>query len=124
MQTTTKIFKKLVILVLMIFIFSTFQFCKSSKSATQNKNEILVSYTQNIAPLLERSCTPCHFPEKGKKKMLNTFDTVKENIDDILTRVQLPVTNEDYMPFKSKKPALTIDEINLLKTWVNQKMAN
>lgn len=124
MTTTTKILKKIVFAIFLIFIFSTLQFCKSSKKATSKKNEISVTYTQNIAPLLERSCTPCHFPDKGRKKMLNTFEAVKENIDDILRRVQLPETDKDYMPFKSKKPALTAEEIDLLKTWVNQKMVN
>ena len=124
MITLSKIFKKLIFLVLIIFIFSTLQYCKSSKNVTSNKNEVLVTYTQNIAPLLERSCTPCHFPEQGKKKMLNTFDAVKENITEMLMRVQLPVSDEKYMPFKSKKPALTNEEIDVLKMWVKQKMAN
>ncbi len=124
MITFPNIFRKLVFLVLSIFIFSTLQYCKSSKNATSNKNEVLVTYTQNIAPLLERSCTPCHFPEQGKKKMLNTFDAVKENITEILMRVQLPVTDEKYMPFKSKRQALTNEEIDVLKKWVKQKMAN
>ena len=124
MTTTFKILKKTLCLVLLIFSLSTFQFCKSSKKATSNKNEVTVTYTKNIAPLLERSCTPCHFPEQGKKKMLNTFEAVKENIDDILRRVQLTETDKDYMPFKSKKPALSAEEIDVLKTWVNQKMVN
>ena len=124
MTTTFKILKKTLCLVLLIFSLSTFQFCKSSKKAISYKNEVTVTYTKNIAPLLERSCTPCHFPEQGKKKMLNTFEAVKENIDDILRRVQLTETDKDYMPFKSKKPALSVDEIDLLKTWVNQKMVN
>ena len=124
MITPPKIFRKFLFLVLSMFIFSTFQYCKSSENATSNKNEVLVTYTQNIAPLLERSCTPCHFPEQGKKKMLNTFDSVKENIAEMLKRVQLPVTDEKYMPFKSKKQTLTNEEIDLLKKWVKQKMAN
>ena len=122
MITTPKILKRILISILLIFAFSTLQFCKSSKNATSKKN--VISYTQNIAPIMERSCTPCHFPEEGKKKMLNTFDAVKENINDILRRVQLAETDKEYMPFKSKKPALTIEEIDLLKGWVSQKMPN
>jgi len=122
MTTILKILKRITIAFLFIFAFSTFQFCKSSQKATSKKNEI--SYTQNIAPIMERSCTPCHFPEQGKKKMLNTYDAVKENINDILRRVQLADTDKEFMPFKSKKPALSKEEIELLKGWVMQKMPN
>lgn len=122
MTTTSKISKRIVFSILFVFAFSTLQFCKSSQKTTSKKREI--SYTQNIAPIMERSCTPCHFPEEGKKKMLNTYGAVKENIEDILRRVQLADTDKEYMPFKSKKPGLSTEEINLLKTWVMQKMPN
>lgn len=108
--------------LLLIFFVATLQHCKSSKNVITNKSVAIVTYTKSIAPLMERSCTPCHYPEEGKKKMLNTFETVRDNIDDILTRVQLPTTEKKYMPFKSKKPAFTEEEITLLKKWVSQKM--
>ena len=124
MTTTAKILKRIVFSFLFILAFSTLQFCKSSQKATTKKSEPIISYSQNIAPILERSCTPCHFPEQGKKKMLNTYDAVKENIDDILRRVQLDVSDKEYMPFKSKKPALSKEEIDVLNGWVKQKMPN
>lgn len=123
MKAKPSILKNALSLFLLIFIMSIMQFCKSSKNVTTNTNEIVVSYTQNIAPLLAKSCTPCHFPERGKKKMLNTFGAVKDNIDEILMRVQLPESEKKYMPFRSKKPALTKEEIDLLKKWVSQRMA-
>jgi len=49
-----------------------------------------VSYADHIVPLMENSCTPCHYPEKGKKKLLNTYEATVETIDDIIYRVALP----------------------------------
>ena len=68
------------------------------------------------------SCSPCHFPETGKKKLLDTYEATAKNIVDILERVQLPIDHEGYMPFKSKKPALTDREIAILKKWQEDKM--
>lgn len=123
MKFKSSILKKAISFLLLVFIASLFQFCKSSKGATSNSKEIKISYVKSIAPIIERSCSPCHFPEKGKKKWLNTYDAVKSNIEDMLTRVQLNMTDDKYMPFKSKKPALTEEEITLLKKWVAQNMA-
>ena len=33
-----------------------------------------ISYAADVAPIVERSCAPCHFPEKrGKKEPLHTY---------------------------------------------------
>ncbi|MCR8666879.1 hypothetical protein NO995_04245 [Aestuariibaculum sp. M13] len=109
---------KLIPLALLTLTVSTLQYCKSSKETTVKQEEPAVSYAKHIAPVMERSCTPCHFPENGKKKYLDTYGAVKNNIEDIITRVELPVTEKKYMPFKSKKPALTAEEITMLKKWV------
>lgn len=100
------------------------QQCKSSKSpsTTGSTTENQVSYEADILPLMERSCTPCHFPESGKKIMLNTLQSTRVNIDDIMVRIQLPADNEKFMPFKSKKPALTQEEIAIFKKWIDQRM--
>jgi len=98
--------------------------CKSSKNATSanSSTETQVSYEADILPLMQRSCTPCHFPENGKKIMLNTLQTTRVNIDDIMARIQLPSDNDKFMPFKSKKPALTQEEIAIFKKWIDQRM--
>ncbi|GAA4294264.1 hypothetical protein [Aestuariibaculum suncheonense] len=112
------IIKKVLLLITLVFTISTLQYCKSSKETTVKKEEPAVTYTKHIAPVMERSCAPCHFPENGKKKFLDTYGAVKNNIEDIIARVELPVTEKKYMPFKSKKPALTPKEIAMLKQWV------
>lgn len=82
-----------------------------------------VSYRDHIKPMMENSCTPCHFPEKGQKKLLNTFEAMVESIDDIIYRVQLPVDSIEYMPYKQKKLPLSTKEIQILKNWYDQGIA-
>ena len=104
----------------------TMQFCKSgyapATTAEAKKFENPVTYTADIAPLMSLKCTPCHFPEKGKKKFLDTYSAVQNNIEDIVNRVELPMEDEKFMPFKSKKEPLTEAEIQLLKDWIAQDM--
>lgn len=109
-----------------IFLFSLLltammvQACIATQKAAV---EPTVSYQTDLLPIMQASCTPCHFPENGRKKMLDTYEATKENIDDIISRIELPVDNEKFMPFKSKRAPLTVAEINLFKTWVAQGMA-
>ena len=105
----------------------TFSYCSSSKKASSStSNEPVANpaftYEKDIAPMMLASCSPCHFPESGKEKPLDTYEATAKNIDDILSRVQLPIDHEGYMPFKSKKPAFTDRQIAVLKKWQSEKM--
>ncbi len=93
--------------------------CKSRKTSPTTP---VVSYTNQVRPLMLRSCTPCHFPENGRKKMLDTYEAVTENIKDILHRVNLPKDQEEFMPFKNKREPLTSNEIELIELWVKTGM--
>ena len=73
--------------------------------------------------MVER-CTPCHFPQEGKKKMLDTFAATKTEANEIITRIEMSPDEIKFMPFKNKKPALTKEEIQLFKEWVKQGMPN
>ena len=97
-------------------------FCKTAQKAVSTTTTPTLSFEQNILPIMTQSCTPCHFPETGRKKVLDTYDAVKDNIVDIMARVQLPQDDPKFMPFKGKKPALTEAEINQFKEWVAQGM--
>jgi len=105
--------------IMLIFISTTSVGCKSRHTAA---DAVVISYTNDIRPLMLNSCTPCHFPERGKKKMLDTYEAVAENIKDIVHRINLPVENEEFMPFKSKKAPLTADEIKVIELWQKQGM--
>ena len=94
------------------------QFCTASRSAASGKTDgTMVSYANDVAPILQAHCTPCHFPDGGKMKFLDTPAAVEANIDTILARVQLTPGTDGFMPFKSKKEPLTEVQIQVLKKW-------
>lgn len=77
-----------------------------------------VTYMNDISPLLERSCTPCHFPtQDGRKPPLDNYTSVKNRIESIIYRVELPSDHSRHMPFRNKQPDLTVEEIAMLKNW-------
>lgn len=106
-------------LTVLIFSTATLMGCKTRKTTSLTP---LVTYTDHVRPLMLRSCTPCHFPENGRKKMLDTYEAAAENIKDILHRVSLPKDHKDFMPFKNKREPLTPDEIDLIQLWVKNGM--
>ena len=112
--------KKMMIIMLGAGGLFILQNCSSSKNMA--KKEVVVSFEKDVMPMLKVSCTPCHFPPDGRKEPLNTYDAVKKNFADILTRVKLPATDNKFMPFKSKKPALSDSAINVLVKWQAQGM--
>ena len=104
--------RKILFIVGVLFLVVFFQNCKSAK--TQYVAPVAYSYTKDVAPIMQTSCTPCHFPPDGKKEALNSYETVKNNIAEIIEVVQLPKENHRFMPFKSKKPPLTESQIAVL----------
>ena len=106
-------------LSLFIFITTVLMGCKSRKTTSATP---VVTYENHIRPLTLRSCTPCHFPENGRKKMLDSYEAFSENIKDILRRINLAQDDEAFMPFKLKREPLTTQEIELIQLWVKQGM--
>ncbi|MEI9957682.1 MAG: hypothetical protein WDM90_15595 [Ferruginibacter sp.] len=113
--------KKALIVTLCIATLVILQNCGSSKKINKVK-EPVVSFEKDVMPILQARCTPCHFPPDGRKKPLNTYDAVKGNIADIIARVKLPKTDNGFMPWKGKKPALSDTMINVLEQWQKQNM--
>ncbi|MEZ4918118.1 MAG: hypothetical protein R2792_03340 [Saprospiraceae bacterium] len=114
----------LLTLVLLVLFTS---YCKQAQKTAETPTppvppEELVSYAADIKPIMDASCTPCHYPEKGRKKMLDTYAATKDNAGEILKRVQLPADDIEFMPFKSKKTPLTEEQIALFKKWARQGM--
>jgi hypothetical protein len=100
------------------------QFCATSKTAGGRKIAApAVSYATDIAPIMQARCTPCHFPDGGKKKFLDTHTAVRDNIEDILYRIQLPADSSAFMPWKSKKPPLSDSLIQVIRVWKESGMA-
>jgi hypothetical protein len=114
--------KRIIILSLFLTIVCL-PFCTTTKKAAgDNKmTETTVSYTTDVAPIIQERCSPCHYPG-GKKKLLDTYAAVSENIDDIIHRVELPVDADGFMPFKSKKEPLSDSLIYVIQLWKTQQM--
>ncbi|MCB0661984.1 MAG: hypothetical protein KDC24_04550 [Saprospiraceae bacterium] len=106
--------RKLFILTLFCS-FVVLPFCSVSKKTTTDVNA--VSYERDVAPIIAERCSPCHFPDKGKKKFLDTYSAVKTNIDDIIGRIQLDPSKLEFMPFKSKKEPLSDSLIQVIVQW-------
>ncbi len=107
--------KKLLVLSLATFLVSQCAMFKGA--ASEAAADATVSYARDLAPLMEKNCAPCHFPDKGKADMLNDYDKVRRHIRGILYRVQLDPSKADYMPYKQKKAGWTAEEIALFQTW-------
>jgi len=113
--------RKILFSVAVIFFVVVLQNCKSAKINGYQAPTTL-SYNKDIVPILQTSCTPCHFPPDGRKEPLNSYETVKNNISAVIQRVKLPKEDIKFMPFKSKKPALNDSLIAVLETWQKQNM--
>ena len=113
--------------IIAVFAGSTLlTFCSTSRSASADKGKgqaAAVSYEQDVAPIMKNRCTPCHFPDGGKVKFLDTYGAVSQNIDHIIYRVQLPQDSARFMPFKGKKPALSDSLVQVLVAWKDSGMA-
>ncbi len=77
-----------------------------------------ISYASDVAPIIKRSCSPCHFPaQNGKKDPLDSYKSMQKEIIEVIARVEMDEDNIKFMPYKKKKQSLSKDEIKLLKNW-------
>jgi hypothetical protein len=109
--------KKLLTFSLLALTALTLSYCHSSKKAAGSTTEAKKTalYVGNVEAVMTTSCTPCHFPPGGNKKPLNTYAAVRDNIDDIIRRIELNPIDRGFMPFKHSK--LSQDTINIFKQW-------
>ena len=73
--------KKLFTIAILVLSMFVFQNCGSSKKATASTT---TSFNKDVMPIMQASCSPCHFPPDGHKEPLNTLEGVKANIDHVL----------------------------------------
>jgi hypothetical protein len=112
--------RKLLTITALLLSAFVFQNCGPSKKAAAATTTI--SYEKDIAGIMTASCAPCHFPPDGKKEPLDSYEAVRNNINDIIERVKLPQSDMRFMPFKNKTPALSDSAINMLLRWKEQGM--
>jgi len=106
--------RKLFLLSGIVIIALAFQFCSGGKKA-QKSAASKVSFEKNIKPLMQASCTPCHFPPDGNKKPYNTYTAVKGDIDEILSRIQRNPGEKGFMPSRHSK--LSDSTVTVFKKW-------
>jgi ABC-type Fe3+-hydroxamate transport system substrate-binding protein len=119
--------KKLFVFSLLLATVIVFSYCSSTKKTTSTSSTTVAEvpkepvkvtslYAGNVETVLLSKCSPCHFPPGGNKLPLNTFASVKANIDEIIKRIELNPMDRGFMPFK--KPAkLDSATINIFKQW-------
>lgn len=93
----------------------TLQFCASSKKTAISQPPAKITYLADVQPLVTAHCSPCHIPPKGFKKALDNLDAVKNNIDEILQRINLNPGEKGFMPFKHEK--LSDSTIHVFAQW-------
>ncbi|HYF33775.1 MAG TPA: c-type cytochrome domain-containing protein, partial [Prosthecobacter sp.] len=91
-----------------------------------------VVYKDVVAPILAAKCTSCHGEEKKKGKLqLHEFAAIlkgggegattvvpgKAGESLLLTRINLPVDDDEHMP-PSDEPQVTKEELAILKWWI------
>ncbi len=68
-----------------------------------------ITYMSNVQATIVANCSPCHIPPKGSKKALDNYDSVRLNIDEMISRIERQPGDKGFMPFKhSKLPDSTI----------------
>jgi len=89
------------------------------------------AYAARIAPLLQRSCVSCHNAKKAKGGLrLDSYERLMHGSKDgpvvepwdpanseLIHRVSLPSTDEDFMPSDGRKP-FSPDEVKLFERWI------
>ena len=107
-------------LLLILFTFS----CSNEelKESTSQKNS-LITYADNISPILFKNCSPCHRPNQAGPFNLLCYADAKRNANKIKF-----VTQTHYMPPWPADAAythfideriLSANEIEQIKTWVD-----
>ena len=98
--------RKIFTTLLLLSAVLLFQFCSHSKKLAA---PVAMNYQTNIQPIIQTSCAPCHIAGKGNKKSLDNYLAAKDNVDEILARVQKSPTEKGFMPMMHDKlPDATI----------------
>lgn len=89
-------------------------YCSASKKAAKVPK---TTYAESITTIINERCTPCHVPAKGgNKKPYDSYTNVKNDIDEIIRRIELNPTERGFMPFK-KTEKLPAEIIAVFKKW-------
>ncbi len=75
------------------------------------------TYATDLSVVIMNNCVPCHIPAKGGfKKAYDNYANVKTDIDEMIRRIELNLTDKGFMPFK-KTQKLPDSTIAKFKKW-------
>lgn len=103
--------KKFLLPVLFLATLVTFQFCSSSKKAQKAPK---ITYSNKVQSLIAGSCSPCHVGN-ARSGHLDSYDSAKVHVDEIVRRIQLNPTDKGFMPARRSK--LADSTIQFLIAW-------
>lgn len=107
--------RKYSVLSLLVVVAIVFSYCSGSKKAAKATPKL--SFENSVNSTIVGYCSPCHIPEKGgKKKAYDNYANVKEDIDEIIRRIELSPTEKGFMPFK-KTEKMSDSTISVFKKW-------
>jgi uncharacterized membrane protein len=104
----------------------------ASNSSTSSNGRPTTFYGARIQPIFSQHCVGCHGQSKHKANLrLDTYDAVMRGSTDgpvikagnptgseVLRRVTLPPTDDDFMP-SGHKPPLSYNEIKRIELWIS-----
>ena len=107
---------------LSIQLITLITFTSCNNKATENSD--LPTFSEHIAPIIYKNCSPCHRPGSAGPFNLVTYNDVKKHTKTIALTVEsrlMPPWPADvtYSHFRDEK-VLSEEEILLIKSWVEQ----
>lgn len=111
--------KKMFLFLSLTIVVFAMQFCTGSKKAQTAMPS--TTYVTHVQPIIASNCTPCHFPPKGRATALDNYAAVKDEIDDIIRRIQLNPGEKGFMP--AKHPKLADSTIQVFIRWKESGLA-
>lgn len=105
------------LIIVMLFGILFLTYCSSTKKTVAPASDThLTFYDTDVKSLVELKCSPCHIPAKGGKMTpFDTYESTRDFIGPIITRIQLNPGDKGFMPMKH--PKLTDSLINVFKQW-------
>jgi mono/diheme cytochrome c family protein len=95
----------------------------STPASAQVSHNSKLTFTKDIAPIVQQHCQSCHRPGEGTPFSLLTYETAKPWVDEIKDMVQeraMPPWFEDGQTEKfENNPSLTQAQIDTIVDWVN-----
>jgi hypothetical protein len=91
--------KKILVPVLFLVTLVVFQFCSSSKKAQKAPR---ITYSNKVQSVIAGNCSPCHVGN-ARSGHLDSYDSARVHIDEIVRRIQLNPTDKGFMPARRQK---------------------